>query len=87
MNDSTEIILTTTNKNRAFEGVNISNYNMSNLNFHYPSINRSIRDNDNDQFIKKYSSRYNSFPTKYAIRGHDLVLDLLFRLSCGELDN
>ena len=87
VNDSTEIILTTTNKNRAFEGVNISNYNMSNLNFHYPSINRSIRDNDNDQFIKKYSSRYNSFPTKYAIRGHDLVLDLLIRLSCGELDN
>ena len=87
VNDSTEIILTTTNKNRAFEGVNISNYNMSNLNFHYPSINRSIRDSDNDQFIKKYSSRYNSFPTKYAIRGHDLVLDLLIRLSCGELDN
>ena len=25
VNDSTEIILTTTNKNRAFEGVNISN--------------------------------------------------------------
>ena len=85
VNDSTEIILTTTNKSRAFEGVNISNYNMSNLNFHYPSINRSIR--DNDQFIKKYSSRYNSFPTKYAIRGHDLVLDLLIRLSCGALDN
>jgi hypothetical protein len=87
VNDSTEIILKTTNKNRAFEGVNISNYYMSNLNFHYPSINRSIVGNDQDEFIKKYNSRYNSFPTKYAIRGHDLVLDLLIRLSCGELDN
>ena len=87
VNDSTEIILTTTNKNRAFEGVNISNYNMSNLNFHYPSINRSIVGNDHDEFIEKYNSKYNSFPTKYAIRGHDLVLDLLIRLSCGELDN
>ncbi len=87
VNDSTEIILTTTNKSRAFEGVNISNYNMSNLNFHYPSINRSIVGNDHDEFIEKYNSKYNSFPTKYAIRGHDLVLDLLIRLSCGELDN
>jgi len=86
VNDSTEIILTTTNKNRAFEGINISNYNMSNLNFHYPSINRSIVGNDHDKFIEKYNSRYNSFPTKYAIRGHDLVLDLLIRLSCGKLD-
>ena len=87
VNDSTEIILTTTNKSRAFEGVNISNYNMSNLNFHYPSINRSIVGNDHDEFIEKYNSKYNSFPTKYAIRGHDLVLDLLIRLSSGELDN
>jgi len=87
VNDSTEIILTTTNKNRAFDGVNISNYYMSNLKFHYPSINRSIVENDNNEFIKKYNSRYNSYPTKYAIRGHDLVLDLLIRLSCGELDN
>ena len=87
VNDSTEIILTTTNKSRVFEGVNISNYNMSNLNFHYPSINRSIVGNDHDEFIEKYNSKYNSFPTKYAIRGHDLVLDLLIRLSCGELDN
>ncbi len=87
INDSTEIILTTTNKNRAFEGVNISNYYMSNLNFQYPSINRSIAENVQDKFIKKYNSRYNSYPSKYAIRGHDLVLDLLIRLSCGELDN
>ena len=87
VNDSTEIILTTTNKNRSFEGVNISNYHMSNLNFHYPSINRSIAENVQDKFIKKYNSRYNSYPSKYAIRGHDLVLDLLIRLSCGELDN
>ena len=87
VNDSTEIILTTTNKNRAFEGVNISNYYMSNLNFQYPSINRSIAENVQDKFIKKYNSLYNSYPSKYAIRGHDLVLDLLIRLSCGELDN
>jgi hypothetical protein len=87
INDSTEIILTTTNKNRAFEGVNISNYYMSNLKFQYPSINRSIAENVQDKFIKKYNSRYNSYPSKYAIRGHDLVLDLLIRLSCGELDN
>ena len=28
-----------------------------------------------------------NYPSKYAIRGHDLTLDLLIRLSCGELDS
>ena len=86
VNDTTEIILTTTNKNRAFEGINISNYYMSNLNFHYPSINRSITNYKEDDFVKKYFMKYNAYPSKYAFRGHDLVLDLLIRLSCGELD-
>ena len=86
VNDTTEIILTTTNKNRAFEGINISNYYMSNLNFHYPSINRSITNYKEDNFFKKYFMKYNTYPSKYAVRGHDLVLDLLIRLSCGELD-
>ena len=86
VNDTTEIILTTTNKNRAFEGINISNYYMSNLNFHYPSINRSITNYREDSFVKKYFMKYNAYPSKYAFRGHDLVLDLLIRLSCGELD-
>ena len=36
--------------------------------------------------LRKYFLKYNSYPSKYAIRGHDLVLDLLIRLSCGELD-
>lgn len=86
VNDTTEIILTTTNKNRAFEGINISNYYMSNLNFHYPSINRSITNYREDSFVKKYFMKYNTYPSKYSFRGHDLVLDLLIRLSCGELD-
>ena len=30
--------------------------------------------------------KYNTYPSKYSFRGHDLVLDLLIRLSCGELD-
>ena len=34
-----DITLMTTFKNRAFEGVNISNYDLSNLNFQFPSVN------------------------------------------------
>ena len=66
VNDTTEIILTTTNKNRAFEGINISNYYMSNLNFHYPSINRSITNYREDSFVKKYFMKYNTYPKKYS---------------------
>ena len=34
-----DIFLMTTSKNRAFEGANISNYDLSNLHFQYPSVN------------------------------------------------
>ena len=84
INDSTEIILTTTNKNRAFEGVNISNYYMSNLNFHYPSINKPLDFNLYSDFINNFNNIYNYIPNKYVIRGYDVMLDLLLRLSSDE---
>ncbi len=34
-----DIVLMTTSKNRAFEGINVSNYDLSNLHFQYPSVN------------------------------------------------
>ena len=42
VNDSIQISLYTTSSNKAFSGNNISNYNLSNLKFHYPSINKPL---------------------------------------------
>ena len=79
--DEQEIVLMTTNKNRAFEGREISNYHLSNLKFHYPSVNKTaVADSDNG-FIRAYRRAYNVSPNRYAVRGFDLTMDLLLRLA------
>ncbi|WP_435412228.1 LysM peptidoglycan-binding domain-containing protein [Psychroserpens mesophilus] len=80
MNDK-EIILMTTNKNKAFDGKEISNYHLSNLKFHYPSVNKTIAVESRNSFVTKYMNEYNVSPNKYAVRGFDLTLDLLLRLA------
>lgn len=87
VNDTIEITLVSTNKNNAFEGVNISNNFLSNLKFQYVSTNRKIDETKDDKFIKKFINTYKYFPNKYAIRAYDLVYDLLLRLSNGNFDN
>ena len=79
-----EIILMTTNKNRAFEGINISNLDLSNLRFHYPSVNRNTDEDVHESFIDAYKREYNALPNKYAVRGYDLTLDILLRLASEE---
>ncbi len=80
-----EIILMTTNKNKAFEGKEISNYHLSNLKFHYPSPNKTTDlASASNPFVRDYRRIYNVSPNKYAVRGFDLTLDLLLRLSYQE---
>ena len=86
VNDTVQISLYTTSSNKAFSGSNISNYNLSNLNFHYPSINKPLDFKLYSNFIKNFSNIYNFIPNKYVIRGYDLMLDLLFRLSSDEIN-
>ena len=74
-----DILLMTTTKNRAFEGLSVSNYDLSNLHFQYPSINYNMELSEG--FQQKYLTKYGAFPNKYAIRGFDLTLDILLRLS------
>lgn len=76
-----KIVLMTTDKNKAFEGKEISNIHLSNLNFHYPSVNKTFDATQPNNFIKNYKKEYGIEPNKYAIRGFDLTLDLLLRLA------
>ena len=86
VNDTVQISLYTTSSNKAFSGNNISNYNLSNLNFHYPSVNKPLDFKLYSSFIKNFSNIYNFIPNKYVVRGYDLLLDLLFRLSSDEIN-
>ena len=87
INDTINIELVTTNKNNAFEGVNISNNFLSNLKFQYASTNKKIDIEKDSSFIKEFISNYNFFPSKYSLRAYDLVYDMLLRISNGNFDD
>ena len=87
INDTIKIELFTTNKNNAFEGVNISNNYLSNLKFQYASTNKKIDIIEDKSFIDKFISKYNYFPSKYSIRAYDITYDLLLRISNGNLND
>ena len=87
INDTIKIELFTTNKNNAFEGVNVSNNYLSNLKFQYASTNKKIDIIEDKSFIDKFISKYNYFPSKYSIRAHDITYDLLLRVSNGNLND
>jgi LysM repeat protein len=87
ISDEQEIVLYTTNKNKAFEGTNISNTFLSNLKFQYASTNKVIDKNINQDFINEFMALYKFYPNKYSIRAYDIVYDLLLRYSNGNIDD
>jgi LysM repeat protein len=76
-----EIILTTTDKNKAFEGKDIDNNNLSNLQFHFASVYKDFDETQSNGFVNAYKLEYGVLPSKYAVRGFDITLDLLLRLA------
>jgi hypothetical protein len=83
-NDNSSIILVTTNMNTAFEDDEVSNYHLSHLQFHFPTISRSYNEDDNNSFVKAYEKRYGITPNKISVRGFDLTMDVVLRLVTSE---
>lgn len=81
ISEEKSIVLATSNKNSAFEGKNISNIYLSNLQFHFPSMTKDYDESNPNTFIKSYKKKYGYAPNNYAIRGFDLTMDVLLRLS------
>jgi len=75
------ITLVTLDRNDAFESDEIKSSVLANLNLHYPSsINESNNKKDNS-FYRKYREANNVFPSVAAVKGYDITLDVLLRLS------
>lgn len=81
VNGHNEIILVTLDKNKAFEGKNIDNNNLSNLKFHYPSVHKEFDEYKTNGFVKAYKREFGVSPSKYAARGFDITMDILLRLA------
>jgi hypothetical protein len=85
---NTEIILTTTDKGKAFEGTGPdTNYHLSNLKFHYATINKQFDVDAKNGFVNAYRNKYGVSPNKYASRGFDLTLDIVLRIAATEGKN
>lgn len=67
----------TTNYSNAFEGESVSKPHLSNLDFTFPSSYRMV---DSNAFTKAYARKFGHEPDRYAVRGFDLMLDLLLKL-------
>ncbi|WP_452220256.1 amino acid ABC transporter substrate-binding protein [Lacinutrix salivirga] len=79
-----EIILTTTDMNTAFEGEEVSNFHLSNLKFMFPTIAKMYNDEDSNSFAERYKKIYKINPSKVAVRGFDLTMDVVLRLATSE---
>jgi len=80
INKETQIILVTTNMNKAFEADEVSNQDLSNLQLHFASIARSNSGDGDNSFVERYELKYGEPPSKMATRGFDITMDVALRL-------
>ncbi len=78
-----KITLFTTDKTAVYDNESVSNRSLSNLNFHYPSTNK-VEENINTSFLIAYKDKFGSEPNSYAIRGYDLMYDVILRLCASK---
>ncbi|WP_238719108.1 LysM peptidoglycan-binding domain-containing protein [Pelagihabitans pacificus] len=76
--EEVKVRMFTTNRNRAFDNEAISITHLSNLRFTYPSVSREVA---NNAFVKRYQERFGDVPDRFAVRGFDVMYDLLLKLA------
>ena len=79
-----DIRLFTTNINSGFEDEEISNEHLSNLQFSFATMSKTIDSETSNSFISKYRKTFNAMPNRRAIRGFDLTMDVVLRLVTSE---
>ncbi len=81
MPGSYKIRLFTLDRNEAYEWHEVSSSRLAKLNFTFPSVNRSLSEDDRGPFLTSYKNKYGVLPNRYAIRGFDVTYDVLLRLA------
>lgn len=73
------ITMFATKRGSAYDSENVSNFHLSNLNFHYPTVYKNSP--QESSFSKAYQKKYKEIPNRYAIRGYDMTMDVVLRLA------
>ena len=82
------ITLFTTTSKKVFEDKAIANRYKAKLNFHFPAVTKEKLFVEKDLFVEQYVEKYQKLPSIYALRGYDLVMDILLRQAVsGNLEN
>lgn len=81
---SKQVRLFTLDKNDAFDFSEVSNLHLANLEFTFPSWNKSFNYKENIEFVKAYKEKYSVLPNRFASRGFDIAYDALLRLAYAE---
>ncbi len=76
-----QVTLFTTNKGSAYDSDEIQHLHLTNLNFHFPSIDNETTNDRADAFIAAYEDKYTISPSRFATRGYDIMYDTLLRLA------
>jgi LysM repeat protein/ABC-type branched-subunit amino acid transport system substrate-binding protein len=79
-----EIILVTTNFSAAFEGDQINNEHLAKLQFHFATSSKTYNESESNSFVKNYTKLYHTTPSKRAVKGFDLTMDVVLRLVSAE---
>lgn len=74
-----KITLFTTSSKKTFDNSAIANRYKAKLNFHFPSGTKEMAFEKGAVFVEKYKTTYGKLPSKYALRGYDLTMDVLLR--------
>ena len=78
--DSTTITLVTSKFNSAFEGDEINNAHLSKLHFTYATSSKKYSDDNHNSFVKRYVDTFKTTPNNRAVKGFDLMMDVVLRL-------
>jgi LysM repeat protein len=70
-----------TSKRNSFYDDEISNYYLSDLQFTFPSISKSYLASADSQTSNAYFIKHGAYPNRYVMRGYDVMMDLLLRLT------
>ena len=78
--NSNTITVASFDKNDAFDYSEIKIETLIALNYTFPSVTRDSHSTSDINFIKEFKAQNNVLPNRFATRGYDVTLDIIFRL-------
>lgn len=84
MPENFKVHLFTLDRNEAYDFDDISNTQLANIKFTFPSVTKGYSYSEKDAFVVSYKNKYGVYPDRFAVRGFDLTYDVLLRLASSD---